>query len=71
MANRTGGKADPLLSLKKVFSIGSNIVIIIDKSIVNRLAITEESTLFQQEIVEDGILLHIVRKPELDLQSGN
>ena len=39
-----------------------NLVTVIDKSIVKRLEITEENTLFQQDIAEGGIHLKIVPK---------
>ena len=52
----------PSLPLKKAWNVGSNIVTVIDKSLVKRLGINEDNTLFQQQIVEDGILLRIIRK---------
>lgn len=48
------------LTVKRLWCVGKNMVTVIDKSIVTRLGITEENTLFQQEIVEGGIFLKIV-----------
>lgn len=50
------------LPVKRLWYVGKNMVTIIDKSIVTRLGITEGDTLFQQEIVEGGILLKIIPK---------
>jgi hypothetical protein len=52
--------------LKIPWKVGSNTVVVIDKSIIKRLGISEESTLLQEEIVEGGILLRIVSKNEDD-----
>jgi hypothetical protein len=54
------------LPLKRAWKVGSNIVVVIDKSIIKRLGISEENTLLQEEIVEGGILLRIVTKNEYD-----
>ena len=45
--------------LKICLDVGSNIVVVIDKSIVQKLGISENDTLFEEEITEDGILLRI------------
>lgn len=50
------------LPMKRVWILGTNMVTVIDKSIVKRLGISEDNTLFRQEIVENGILLHLVRQ---------
>ncbi len=47
--------------LKKPWLVGQNTVVIIDKSLVERLGIDENTTLLQQEIVDGGIFLRIVR----------
>jgi hypothetical protein len=52
----------PEPALKIVWNVGDNKVIVIDKSIVKRLGISEDNTLFRQEIVEGGIFLRMVRK---------
>ncbi|HEY7108056.1 MAG TPA: hypothetical protein VH415_01370 [Nitrososphaeraceae archaeon] len=49
--------------LKKAWCVGSNTVVVIDKSLVKALGITEDNTIFQQEIVDGGIFLRIVRPP--------
>lgn len=49
--------ANPPPSVKPVFAVGQNIVVILDKKIVQKLGISEDNTLVQQEITEDGILL--------------
>lgn len=50
------------IALKKCWRIGSNTVVVIDKSLVERLGIDEENTIFQEELVEGGILLRIIRE---------
>lgn len=47
---------------KKPWKVGKNIVVVIDKSLVQRLGIDEEITIFQEEIVDGGILLRIFRQ---------
>lgn len=49
------------IPLKKCWKIGKNSVVVIDKSIVERLGITEDNTMFEQELTEGGIILRIVR----------
>jgi hypothetical protein len=49
------------LPVKKSWMIGSNTVVIIDKSLVERLAITEDNTFFEEELTDVGILLRIKR----------
>lgn len=49
------------IPLKKCWKVGNNIVVVIDKSIVERLGLDEENTVFQEEIVNGGILLRIIR----------
>lgn len=50
------------IPLKKCWKIGSNTVVVIDKSLVERLGINEENTMFEQQLTEGGIILRIVRK---------
>lgn len=51
---------DCFLPIKKCWGLRKNIVVGIDKEIVNRLGITEDDTYVQQEITDDGsILLHL------------
>lgn len=47
--------------IKKCWSVGSNTVVVIDESLVERLAITEDNTFFEQELTDAGILLRIKR----------
>lgn len=47
------------IPLKKPWRVGSNTVIVIDKSIVQKLGINENNTLLEEEITKDGILLRI------------
>jgi hypothetical protein len=47
--------------IKAVIKIGKVTTVSLDKLIVKRLGITDE-TFFQQELCEDGIYLRIVRK---------
>ena len=49
------------IPLKKCWKIGNNTVVVIDKSIVGRLGISDENTMFEQEVTEGGIFLRIVR----------
>jgi hypothetical protein len=54
------------IPLKKCWKVGNNTVVVIDKTIVQRLGIHEENTLFEQELTEGGIILRIVRNLHLD-----
>jgi hypothetical protein len=54
--------SDIKLPLKKPWKVGKNTVVVIDKSLVERLGLDEENTIFQETIVSDGILLKIVRQ---------
>ena len=47
---------------KKCWKVGNNTVVVIDKSLVERLGVSEENTVFQEEIVEGGIFLRIIRQ---------
>jgi hypothetical protein len=47
--------------LKKCWNLGNNTVVIIDRSLVQRLGINEQNTLFEQELMDGGILLRIKR----------
>ena len=44
--------------------VGKNTVVIIDKSLVDHFDLTKENTFVQEEIVESGILLRIIREDE-------
>lgn len=50
------------IPLKKCWKVGYNTVVVIDKSLVERLGINEENTMFEQQLTEGGIILRIVRK---------
>jgi hypothetical protein len=60
-SNSSNIKLSINLPLKKAWSVGQNTVVVIDKSIVKRLGISEDNTLFQQEITDKGILLRVMR----------
>jgi len=45
--------------MKKCWQIGTNVVVVIDKSIVNELGINTDDIFLEQGIVEDGILMRI------------
>jgi hypothetical protein len=47
--------------VKKCWTVGNNTVVVIDKSLVERLGITEDNTFFEQELTDVGILLRIKR----------
>jgi len=53
------GSTDSYLPLKKCWGVGETIVVAIDKEIVKRLGINEDSTYVQQEVTDDGILLRV------------
>jgi hypothetical protein len=48
---------DCSLPIKKCWCVGNNIVVTIDKEIVKRLGISEDSTYVQQVVTDAGILL--------------
>jgi hypothetical protein len=48
-------------SPKKAWSVGKNIVVVLDKEIVQRLGISEDTTLFEESVVDGGILLKLRR----------
>jgi hypothetical protein len=54
------------IPLKKCWRVGNNTVVVIDKSIVERLGLDEENTIFQEEVAEGGILLRIIRQEKLE-----
>ena len=56
-SNNINTVVDP--PLKIPWKVGSNTVVVIDKSIIKRLGISEDNTLLQEEIVEGGILLRL------------
>jgi hypothetical protein len=47
------------LPIKKCWLVGNNTVVVIDKSLVERLGITEGNTFFEEELTDAGILLRI------------
>ena len=47
--------------LKKPWLVGQTTLMVIDKSLVEKLRIDENTTLLQQEIADGGIFLRIVR----------
>ncbi len=57
--NKISISTDSSLPLKKCWGVGKTIVVAIDKEIVNRLGINEDSTYVQQEVTDDGILLRV------------
>lgn len=46
---------------KKCWKVGNNMVVVIDKLLVERFGLSEENTVFQEEVVDGGILLRIIR----------
>ena len=50
---------DSSVYLKKCWSIGNNIVVVIAEEMVKRFGITEDSTYVQQVVTDDGILLRV------------
>ena len=62
MHNTTTGKitsTDSSVHLKKCWSLGPHIAVIIAEEIVKRFGINEDSTYVQQEVTKDGILLRV------------
>jgi hypothetical protein len=47
--------------VKKCWTVGNNTVVVIDKSLIERLGITEDNTFFEEELTDAGILLRIKR----------
>jgi hypothetical protein len=47
------------LPIKKCWSVGGRIVVVIDNEIVNRLGIDDVSTYVQEEVTNGNILLHV------------
>jgi hypothetical protein len=47
--------------VKRVWKISSIYLVPLDGSIVNKLGISEENTLLEQEITEEGILMRMKR----------
>ena len=66
---------DSSVHLKKCWSLGRLMLVVIADDIVKRFGITEDNTYVQQEITDDGILLrvkHFVRgKPNDDSNGSN
>lgn len=59
MSNSTA--SDIKLPLKRCWKVGENSVVVIDKSLVKKLHLDEQNTIFQEEIVDDGIFLRIIK----------
>jgi hypothetical protein len=53
--------SDTLNPIKKPWCLGSKIVVVLDKKLVDELGINEENTLLEQIPVDNGILLRIRR----------
>jgi len=51
--------ADSSLPLKKCWSVGPHILVVIADEIVKRFGINEHGTYVQQEVTDDGILLRV------------
>ena len=51
--------------LKRCWAVGENTVVVIDKRFVNVLGINEYSTIFEQELTTDGILLRVKQSNDL------
>jgi len=49
--------SDIKLPLKKCWKIGNNIVVVIDKSLAEKLGLDEDNTIVQEELLDDGIFL--------------
>ncbi len=49
---------------KPCFKVGENIIVILDKRIVQKLEIREDNTLIQQQLTGDEILLKVRRNDE-------
>jgi hypothetical protein len=45
--------------LKKCWSLGPHILVVIADELVKRFGITEDNTYVQQEVTDDGILLRL------------
>jgi hypothetical protein len=50
------------IPLKKCWKVGNNTVVVIDKTLIERLGINEENCMFEEELTDGGIFLRIVRK---------
>lgn len=53
--------ADSSVYLKRCWSLGPHIVVIIAEEIVKRFGINDDSTYMQEEVTMDGILLRVKR----------
>jgi hypothetical protein len=49
------------LPVKKCWSVGKHIVVIIDRTIVQQLGIDADKTFVEEEVTPDGILLKVRR----------
>lgn len=56
--------------IKRCYRIGSNIVVSIDKEIVEKLKISEEDTILEQQIVGESILMKIKKVENSVATSG-
>jgi hypothetical protein len=55
--------------IKKCWNAGGHILVIVDKSIVNKLGINENDTFLEQIITENGDILMQIRKIEYKTKS--
>lgn len=49
------------IPIKRCWKIGRNTVVVIDKTLVERLGLDETNIMFQEELAKGGILLRIIR----------
>lgn len=59
--------SDIKFPLKQPWKVGTNCIVVIDKSLVEKLGI-DEGIVFQEELLDDGIFLRII-KPKMNLGS--
>ena len=62
--NKISISTDSSFPLKKCWGVGKTIVVAIDKEILKRLGINEDSTYVQQEVTDDWNLLRVKRYVE-------
>ena len=53
--------SDIKFPLKKCWKIGSHIVVVIDKSLAEQLGLDEDNTIVQEELLDDGIFLRVIK----------
>jgi hypothetical protein len=57
--------------LKKPYLISGKVIIVLDQSLIKNLAINVEDTWFEQELVDNAILLKIRRSSNLGTTENN